>query len=77
MTKNLPNLLREIGDLRRLKKCQARIAYAGRDPSVTQSGELTDKQEYISKRGLTHFRWTMRLVATATTSSDPALKALV
>ena len=70
-------LLGEIGDIRRFKNAKALVAYAGIDPSVTQSGEFTGKRAHISKRGSTHLRRAIWLAATAATRSDPALKALL
>jgi transposase len=70
-------LLGEIGDIRRFKNAKALVAYAGIDPSVTQSGEFTGKRVHISKRGSTHLRRAIWLAATAATRSDPALKALL
>lgn len=69
-------LLGEIGDIRRFKNAKALVAYAGLDPSVTQSGEFTAKKAHLSKRGSTHLRRAIWLSATAATRSDPALRAL-
>jgi transposase len=70
-------LLAEIGDIRRFKNAKALVAYAGLDPSVKQSGEFTSRKAHLSKRGSTHLRRAVWLVAGAATRNDPALKALL
>lgn len=70
-------LLGEIGDIRRFKSAKALVAYAGVDPSVIQSGEFTAKRAHLSKRGSTHLRRAIWLVAAAATRSDPVWKALL
>lgn len=70
-------LLGEIGDIRRFRNAKALVAYAGLDPSVTQSGAFIGKRAHISKKGSTHLRRAVWLAATAATRSDPAMKALL
>jgi transposase len=69
--------LGEIGDIRRFKNAKALVAYAGIDPSVSQSGEFLAKKAHLSKRGSTHLRRAVWLAAAAATRSDPALRALL
>ena len=68
--------LGEIGDIRRFRNAKALVAYAGMDPSVSQSGEFTAKKTHLSKRGSTHLRRAIWLAAAAAVRHDEALKAL-
>lgn len=54
-----PQLMAEIGDLRRFSKKQALAAFAGVDPEPNQSGKKESKSNKSSKRGSPQLRSTL------------------
>ncbi len=51
-----PNLIAEIGDVRRLHNAKALIAWAGIDPPPYESGQFVGSQRRITKRGSSTLR---------------------
>ena len=51
-----PQVIAEIGDIRRLKNRNSLIAYAGIDVPVYQSGKFTATERHITKRGNKYLR---------------------
>ena len=54
-----PQLMAEIGDVRRFSSRKFLIAFAGVDPGENQSGQYKSKSESTSKRGSSHLRRTL------------------
>lgn len=54
-----PQLMAEIGDVRRFERKQALVAFAGVDPMPNQSGEKNVKSNRSSKRGSPYLRKTL------------------
>jgi transposase len=52
-------ILGEIGDIRRFSKPAKLLAYAGLDPTVSQSGQFQAQRTKMSKRGSTLLRWAL------------------
>lgn len=60
------SILSEIGDINRFASPKKLVAYAGIDPSVTQSGQFTGTENHMSKRGSSYLRrslWVAAFVA--------------
>ena len=57
-----PQLMAEIGDIRRFPKKNSIIAYAGIDPEKNDSGDVTRKSNKSSKRGSPYLRKTLFVV---------------
>ncbi len=68
-------ILSEIGDINRFETPEKLVAFAGIDPSVTQSGNFTGSKSKMSKRGSPYLRRAIWLAATAAIMHDPAIKA--
>lgn len=51
-----PQLMAEIGDIRRFSHKGALVAYAGVDAPPYQSGTFDAKNRHVSKRGSSHLR---------------------
>ena len=66
-----PQLMAEIGDVRRFHSKKALIAYAGIDPSPYQSGTYDLKSRSISKRGSSSLRRTLFLVMSVILQNSP------
>ena len=66
-------ILAEIGDIHRFKTDDQLLAYAGRDPSVYQSGNFEGNYK-ISKRGSSILRWAIYQSAQAIVRFDPVFK---
>ena len=67
-----PQLMAEIGDVRRFTHKGALVAFAGMDAPPFQSGTFDSKSRRISKRGSPHLRKTLFMVAsTILQHSDP------
>ena len=67
-----PQLIAEIGDVRRFTHKGALVAFAGMDAPPFQSGTFDSKSRRISKRGSPHLRKTLFMVAsTILQHSDP------
>ncbi len=68
-----PQLMAEIGDVRRFTHKGALVAFAGMDAPPFQSGTFDSKSRRISKRGSPNLRKTLFMVAsTILQHSDPA-----
>ena len=67
-------ILGEIGDVKRFATPQQLQAFAGMDPSVTQSGNFTGTHGKISKRGSPYLRRALYLAASAARRYDPVFK---
>ena len=67
-------ILGEIGDVKRFATPQQLQAFAGMDPSVTQSGNFTGTQGKISKRGSPYLRRALYLAAHAARRFDSVFK---
>ena len=57
-----PQLIAEIGDIRRFPKRNSIIAYAGIDPGKDDSGDVTKKSNKSSKRGSPYLRKTLFVI---------------
>ena len=60
-----PQLIAEIGDIRRFTGKSALVAFAGVDAPPFQSGVFDVRSRRISKRGSPHLRRTLFLICTA------------
>jgi transposase len=73
-----PKLMAEIGDVRRFNSKNKLVAFAGLDPPPYSSGKFESKHRRISKRGPSHLRTALYLVADAILmnkcSSDPVFQ---
>lgn len=67
-------ILGEIGDVKRFGTPQQLQAFAGMDPSVTQSGNFQGTQGKMSKRGSPYLRRAVYLAANAARRFDPVFK---
>jgi transposase len=67
-------ILGEIGDVTRFATPQQLQAFAGMDPSVTQSGNFTGTQGKMSKRGSPYLRRAVYLAANAAWRYDSVFK---
>ena len=54
-----PQLMAEIGDVRRFERKQSLVAFAGVDPMPNQSGEMNVRSNKTSKRGSPYLRKTL------------------
>lgn len=68
-------ILSEIGDITRFKDASKLVAFAGIDPTVSQSGEFIGTQNKMSKRGSPYLRRAIWLAAHSAYLSDPVLGA--
>ena len=57
-------LIAEIGDISAYPKADSLIAYAGLDPAVMQSGQMTGEHMHITKKGNPHLRATLYVAVT-------------
>lgn len=67
-----PQLMAEIGDVRRFKHRGSLTAFAGVDPQPSQSGSHERKSNPSSKRGSPYMRKTLFVVMTALLQNAPA-----
>lgn len=67
-----PQLMAEIGDVRRFKSKKSLVAFAGIDAPPYQSGTLNIHSRSISKRGSPALRRTLFLIMTAILIRSPA-----
>lgn len=67
-----PQLMAEIGDVRRFKSKKSLVAYAGIDAPPYQSGSINIRSRHISKRGSPALRRTLFLIMTAILIRSPA-----
>lgn len=65
----------EIGDISRFPDPSKVVAFAGIDPSVSQSGEFTSNHNKMSKRGSPYLRRALWMAAVDAAKYDPAMKA--
>ena len=66
-----PQLMAEIGDIRRFEKRESLTAYAGVDPGVNQSGDLNQKKNHSSKCGSSRLRKTLFIVMSVLLKTKP------
>ena len=75
-----PQIMAEIGDVRRFAHRGALVAFAGVDPSANQSGAVDRKSNPSSKRGSPYLRKSLFLVMTSllqkAPSDDPVFRFL-
>lgn len=69
------SILSEIGDISRFESTDKLAAFAGIDPTVSQSGNFLGTKNKMSKRGSPYLRRAIWLAATAAILHDPAIKA--
>lgn len=67
-----PQLMAEIGDVRRFERKQALVAFAGVDAPPCQSGTFESKNRHISKRGSPRLRKTLFQVMSTIIQHAPA-----
>ncbi len=67
-----PQLIAEIGDVRRFSHKGALTAFAGVDPGANQSGTYEQQSVRTSKRGSGHLRKTLFQVMDALIKNSPA-----
>lgn len=67
-----PQLMAEIGDVRRFHSKKALVAFAGLDSPPNDSGQVTNNHKRISKRGSPALRRTLFLVMTVILQNSPA-----
>lgn len=67
-----PQLMAEIGDVRRFHSKKALVAFAGIDAPPYQSGQMEVRSRSISKRGSSALRRTLFLVMSAILRRSPA-----
>ena len=65
----------EIGDISRFDSAAKFAAFAGIDPTVTQSGEFVGTHNHMSKRGSPYLRRAIWQASTAAATFDPHMKA--
>ena len=66
-----PQLMAEIGDVRRFKSKKSLIAFAGIDSPADQSGQVDNKSKSITKRGSASLRKTLFQVMTVILQNSP------
>lgn len=75
-----PQLMAEIGDVRRFSRKQSLVAFAGVDAPPCQSGTFESKNRHISKRGSPRLRKTlfqiMSTIIQHATADDPVFQFL-
>lgn len=67
-----PQLMAEIGDVRRFARKQSLVAFAGVDPTPNQSGAKDVRSTKTSKRGSPHLRKTLFNLMTVLVQKAPA-----
>ena len=67
-----PQLMAEIGDVRRFKHRGSLTAFAGVDPMPNQSGDLERKSNPSSKRGSPYLRKTLFVIMTVLLQNAPS-----
>lgn len=60
-----PQLIAEIGDVRRFKSKKSLVAFAGVDAPPHESGSFEAQNRHISKRGSSHLRKTLFLISSS------------
>ncbi|MGE4532047.1 MAG: transposase, partial [Acidithiobacillus sp.] len=71
-----PQLMAEIGDVRRFHSKKALVAYAGIDAPPYQSGQINVRSRSISKRGSSSLRRTLFLVMGVILQNAPTDEAV-
>lgn len=71
-----PQLMAEIGDVRRFHSKKALVAFAGIDAPPYQSGQMDVRSRSISKRGSASLRRTLFLVMSVILQNAPADEAV-
>lgn len=66
-----PQLMAEIGDLRRFTHQKSLVAFAGTDPGKNQSGDKDARSNRSSKRGSPYLRKTLFVIMTILIQSQP------
>jgi len=66
-----PQLMAEIGDIRRFEGKQSLVAFAGVDPMPNQSGMKNSRSNKSSKRGSPYIRKTLFIVMTILLQNAP------
>lgn len=66
-----PQLIAEIGDIRRFPKKNSIIAFAGLDPGKDDSGDVTKKSNKSSKRGSPYLRKTLFVIMSVLIQCKP------
>ena len=67
-----PQLMAEIGDLRRFTHQKSLVAFAGTDPGKNQSGDKDARSNRTSKRGSPYLRKTLFVIMTILIQRQPA-----
>lgn len=67
-----PQLMAEIGDLRRFAHQKSLVAFAGTDPGKNQSGNKDTRSSHSSKRGSPYLRKTLFVIMTVLLQCRPA-----
>lgn len=67
-----PQLIAEIGDLRRFAHQKSLVAFAGTDPGKNQSGDKDARSNRSSKRGSPYLRKTLFIIMTILLQRQPA-----
>lgn len=67
-----PQLMAEIGDVRRFERKQSLVAFAGVDPIPNQSGEKNVRSNKASKRGSPYLRKTLFSIMMCLLQTTPA-----
>jgi transposase len=67
-----PQLMAELGDVRRFENRRAIVAFSGIDPGVNESGTHVQKSNPSSKRGSPHLRKTLFQVVDTHLKKSPA-----
>lgn len=70
-----PVIFSEIGDISRFSSAAKLAAFAGIDPTVTQSGQFTGTHNHMSKRGSPYLRRAIWQAATIIVQTDPVMQA--
>ena len=66
-----PQLMAEIGDLRRFRCQKSLVAFAGTDPGKKESGDKVPKSGRSSKRGSSQLRRTLFVIMTIMLKNQP------
>lgn len=68
-------VISEFGDISRFEKPAQLVAFAGIDPSISQSGEYESTHNVMSKRGSPYLRKALFQAALVASNCDPVLSA--
>ena len=67
-----PQLMAEIGDVRRFAGKQSLVAFAGMDPAPNDSGDKCSRSNKTTKRGSPYLRKTLFLIMSGLLEKSPA-----